>query len=858
MISFIFWYLLISLLGLLTFPLAYKLLPALADRGYALARSLGLLIWGYLFWMLGSLGVLQNDVGGQIFALVVLAALGFWAWRSLDKTEIRQWLRRQRRMILIVDVLFLLAFAAWAIVRAANPEITGTEKPMELAFINAILRSPSLPPNDPWLSGYSISYYYFGYVLVAMLARLTATSGGVAFNLGLALIFGLGAIGSYSLLYNLLAAWKSRPQAEGRKRSAVDGQPSAFPALLAPFYVLIVSNLSGLLHILRVKAVFWQQNAAGEWVSPFWKWLDIGSYSTPPPGENFPFWWWWQGSRIVQDYDYLWHNKGDVIDEFPFFSFLLGDLHPHVLALPFAFLAMSLALNLILGGGRGALRWLGLRLRLNWPAFGLAAFALGAMGFLNTWDFPFYVALFAGAYVVTGWKTAPADVDPAELPADQPSLLQALKDFLSMGLALGLTGGLLYLPFYLGFSSQAGGLLPNLIYITKGVYEWIMFAPLLIPLFGFLFYLAKRHADRPQLLNGLKATLVVVGLLLAGTALFTALIAVVHIFQGVNDQAGIAASAFLGSLQAPGFREAILEGFRRRLTTPGTLLTLVALLTLVFAVLWPSSGQRSAVGGQQQATNSKLQVSPSTIFALLLTLLGALLVLVPEFLYLRDFFGYRINTIFKFYYLAWLLWAIAAAYATNVLWDALHGVAGLVFKTTTFLVLALALLYPVMGLWSKTNGFKPAQWELDGAAYLMRYNPDEAAAIVWLRAAPLGVLAEAAYVYSPYTNYARMSTHSGQVAVLGWVGHEHQWRGGYAEMGTREADLQRLYCAPDWPQTQAILAQYGIRYIVIGNLERSTYAAGTPNCPSGLSEGKFVRYLEPVFQLGSVTIYQVP
>ena len=83
-----------------------------------------------------------------------------------------------------VEALFLLAFAAWAFVRAANPEAVGTEKPMELAFINAILRSPAFPPHDPWLSGYAISYYYFGYVLVAMLAKTGGTSGGVAFNLG--------------------------------------------------------------------------------------------------------------------------------------------------------------------------------------------------------------------------------------------------------------------------------------------------------------------------------------------------------------------------------------------------------------------------------------------------------------------------------------------------------------------------------------------------------------------------------------------------------------------------------------------------------------------------------------------------
>ena len=838
MFNLILWYLLILLLGLLAFPVTYKFLPGLSDRGYTLARTLGLLIWSYLFWLLGSLGLLQNDIGGEIFALLLLAGIGIWAFRSLDGAELRAWFRQQRRVILVTEVLFLVAFMGWAVVRSANPEITGTEKPMELAFINAILRSPALPPNDPWLSGYSISYYYYGYVMVAMLARLTATSGGVAFNLGLSLVFGLSAIGSYGLLYNLLAAWQAKQQ------SLTPSRQSPFSALLAPFFVLIVSNLSGLLHVLRINGIFWRQTETGEWISPFWKWLDIGSISQPPPDNPFYHWWWWQGSRIVQDYDFLGNNKGDIIDEFPFFSFLLGDLHPHVLAMPFAFLGMALCLNLLLGGSKGRIRWLGIPLHMSWYAFGLAAFAFGAMGFLNTWDFPFYVVLFAGAYMLNRMRNV-----PHEDGMSQPSLWQAVKDFLSIGFALGVTGALIYLPFYIGFSSQAGGFIPNLIYITKGVYEWIMFAPLLIPIFAYLFYLWKRHGNRDQLFIGAKVTLVVIGLLLAATALLSALISLLHLFSGLNSDAAIAASAFLGSLAAPGWREAIIESVYRRLTIPGTLLTLVVLLIFVIALLWPRRTS-TQFGSTYQNLHS------SHIFAFLLILVAALLVLVPEFFFLRDFFGYRINTIFKFYFLAWLFWATAAAYASVVLWNKLAGTWGVLFKFVSVLVLVLSLLYPAMGLWSKTNGFNPDQWDLDGTAHITRYNPDEAAAQQWLWEAPLGVIAES--VGGSYSAHARMSTHSGQPAVLGWVGHEHQWRGGFVEMGSREADIARLFCAVNWPDAQTIIDQYNIQYIIIGNLERSTYTPGSPNCPSGLSEGKFDLYLDRVFQQGSVTIYKVP
>jgi len=76
---------------------------------------------------------------------------------------------------------------------------------MEMAFINAILRSPTFPPNDPWLSGYGISYYYFGYVLAAMLIRVSGVDAAIGYNLMSALWFALTALGAYGVLFDLLA-----------------------------------------------------------------------------------------------------------------------------------------------------------------------------------------------------------------------------------------------------------------------------------------------------------------------------------------------------------------------------------------------------------------------------------------------------------------------------------------------------------------------------------------------------------------------------------------------------------------------------------------------------------------------------
>src|SRR3990170_3055280 len=79
MTAFFTWYIILTLLGWLTFPLAFYLFPALTDRGYTLARAAGLLIWGYLFWLLASLGIAQNDMGGILLALAFIIGLSVWS-----------------------------------------------------------------------------------------------------------------------------------------------------------------------------------------------------------------------------------------------------------------------------------------------------------------------------------------------------------------------------------------------------------------------------------------------------------------------------------------------------------------------------------------------------------------------------------------------------------------------------------------------------------------------------------------------------------------------------------------------------------------------------------------------------------
>jgi uncharacterized membrane protein len=908
MIDFIIWYLMIFMLGWLCVPIAFRLFPSFTDRGFAFSRSLGLLLWGYIFWMLASLGVLRNDIGGLLFALVLVVLIAVWAMRNNHLAELLIWIRQNKRYVFFIEGLFFIAFAAWAAVRAANPEILGTEKPMELAFINAILHSPVFPPHDPWLSGYAISYYYFGYVIVAMLAKLANIPGAIAFNLGITTVFAVSAMGAYGIVYNLLAG-----ETGNRIRSLM------LP-LFGPLCVLLVGNLEGFLEVLHARGIFWTRLTSGEWVSSFWKWLDLVELTKPPtqPLSWMPtrFYWWWRASRVVQDYDAV-GNVKEIIDEFPAFSYLLADLHPHVLAMPFAFLAMAVALQ-VYRGARQSLshpwrfsipdRWLawigslalaggiseawvgvaGVNLKealfgvlgitlgaimlstllpsirsygagiffashgvvktIRIPIFGDAittffcALVLGGLAFLNTWDFPFYLALTVASYSFGKWEyiqITPIDQSDRELPGGA-RFLNVVKDFIWTGLLLGVAGILLYLPFYVGFSSQAGGIIPNLIYPTRGTHLWIMFAPLLIPVLLYFIYLWRRN--KSDLLKGLG----IAGGIMLALWIFSLMYGwVILALPGIGD-------IYLGSLAAPNPMAVFQLALSRRLVNSGGWLTLLVLFgtTLAFlsSTLNPTFLSKIKEDAQDQT------------YILLVILLGVLLVLGPEFFYLRDQFGWRINTIFKFYYQAWLLWGIAAGYITGLLWQNWHHKWGSLYKTGMAFIFGIGLTYLVLGLITKTQGFNPQNgWNLDGSAYLQQQVPNEMTAFRWLANAPAGVVAEAV---SPtggsYTEYARVSMLSGQPGVLGWIGHESQWRGGGKEMGTRQADLERLYCTRQWSEAEEIIKRYNIQYVYVGSLERVTYVPGQGNCQTGLNEIKFLQYMDTVFKQGDVSIYALP
>ena len=158
-------------------------------------------------------------------------------------------------------------------------------------------------------------------------------------------------------------------------------------------------------------------------------------------------------------------------------------------------------------------------------------------------------------------------------------------------------------------------------------------------------------------------------------------------------------------------------------------------------------------------------------------------------------------------------------------------------------LLGIGLIYPTFSF-SNVTMAPPPIYSLDGASYL---SPESVQAIQWLRQAPLGTLVEA--VGGSYdSNYARYAAHSGQQGVMGWPGHEGQWRGGNVDW-VRIQDIATLYTTPSWSTALAVIERYGIDYVILGEVERGTYL---------VDETKFAANMIPVLESATVTIYQLP
>ena len=755
------WYLVTTVATLALAPITLLLCRRLTDRGASLIRPLSALFLIWPAWFLAHLGDLVPYSGITLWVVAIVGGAGGWylAWRQdlLDRDTITH--------IAIAEAAHLAAFAAFLWFRGYGPQANLQEKPSDLMMFSSVMHSSSMPPSDAWLAGEPVNYYYLGYAIWGGFGSMAGATPAETFNLALTSVFAMTLVAVAGVVANVLARYY------GALAARIGGG-------VAALFLAILGNPWSAGKVLG--------DASGQWnmdeTNPFGFFNGIG----------------WLATRIIVDDPVA---NANPISEFPAFSFILGDPHPHLLALPFTVTALGLAWMLLSLRRHGDTADL---IRRDGWRIALAGASIGALYVLNSWDFPTYLLIALIAYVAG-------------------TVGVIARERIIGGAILVLSSMVAWLPFYLHFDAPARATGSPFSQFVDGI-------PVIGGVLGSIAaYQGERTTPQDYLAIFGFMYLVAIALILSETwrrrdGALTDL-AESRGGEWQRDPASTtfavvtAALCFLGSL-----------------IVPAPLLVICGLPVIVIWLLMERD----------------IRVTPANI-ALILFAFAMILTLIPEFFYLADIYSTRMNTIFKVYYQVWVLMAIASALAAVSIWKTLRAsnVARYALPAALALVLAAGLAYPVVAGKQWLDWRAPErEWKgVDGLAYLVdeqggRYA-GEYGAIQWLldnAGEDDVILTAGGGEWS--SELGRVSSGSGVPTLIGWTGHEDQWHlgdPGYEGVAAQRTNaINELYSGPPSPE---LLDQYGITLIYIGPTETS--GIGEEPRPGWSAPGPFPAASDP-------------
>lgn len=777
--SWIVWLVAAEIFALFAVPLAFVLFRPFPDRGYLLSKPLGLLIAATVTWLLASGGILEFGFGGALAGLLVLGSLSAFAiWRRGG--EMVEFFRTRRKLVLFSEALFLVAFLSFLAIRFANPDLwhpfRGGEKPMDFAYLNAVTRSSVMPPFDPWFAGGYLNYYYFGQFLVADMIRFTGIVPSIAYNLAVPLLFAFTFGAAFSIVYNLTSLTlisRSGAGAAARARSPI------VAGIIGGAFVAVAGNIDGL-----VQVVEGARRAIGENV----------------PAGTFDF---WRSSRMFER-----NSPGNEITEFPFFSFLFADLHAHMIVIPFAILALSLAVAVFLRASESEAFW------QKWGRLAVLGVAVGALRIINAWDFPTQL-LLAGAAVMVG-----------ELFVARKPLSARLAGGLLKWIFVAAVGFVAYLPFHINFELFNNGVLQSEFHTPL----WRYFAIHSIFLLVVISWVFFEVRDR-----------------------IPAMRAWLRLYSTANQMPEWVAPFVIVALSAAVLTFAFTQW--------GTLVFTVVLASAVAATAFVvyRSGQP---GGRYV-----LAVSGFVVMAMALGGGVDVFTVKDDIGRMNTVFKFYLQAWWLLAlasgYLLWLMWS-----AGRFSFKSLSVPRG-VWMTGVAVLAVGVMVYPVLGTNVRIRDrFDTSNTGLDGTSYMettVHFERDQSGnptpislgndlqAIEWLQQNVEGSPVIVEGLTDLYRWGGRVSIYTGLPAVIGWDWHQRQQRVNYAWAVTdRRQQVDSFFRTPSPSQAVEFLEEFDVRYVYVGELERITYPE------DGLSKfdnmGAFG--LQPVFESEAVTIYE--
>jgi YYY domain-containing protein len=846
------WLLLLELLGLVAFPVAFVVLRSLTDRGYGVSKTLGILVLAWLSWIGPSLKIVPYQRWWILLSLAAMIAVSaVVGWRR--RAGLVEFVRSRGRLLLTEEILFLVLFFLFLLIRWGNPDLwhpaRGGEKPMEFAFLNAVIKSTTFPPYDPWQAGGFMNYYYFGFVIVGTLIKLTGIVPWVAYNLAVPSLFALTGLGGFSIAYNLADGDPERetvphatelpavypggeaanaendvglspealagvPQAgqaaSGPRPDEVEGPPagkmrdgSLLAGFAGAFFVVIVGNLGNVKLVLdqlaALSTVPVQSTLPG--LPKLVHVLD-GLVGWLVRGQSLQIandWWFWNASRVIPD----------TINEFPFFTFTYADLHAHMIALPLTLLALAIAVALVRRADAGSAGDEPSPWRIALPdllLIALLGFVAGSLRATNTWDFPTYILVGMAAIAVLEASRRLRMPFPEALDQRLAFLFRAAVAVIWRTVILVLVASVTFYPYTKYYATAYAGL-----------QRW-----------------TEATTQIPDYLTVHGFFLVLV---------------VIYLISELVAQTR--------RRQIPAWIRLVLPwiiGFAALLLGAGWVLGariwLIALpLATLAAVL--------ALGRD---------IPPARRLALLLIVLALAITMGVEVVRQKDDIG-RMNTVFKFYMQAWVLFAVTSAFGLAV-WAARAlgwrpGLRRLAWAVTIVLFLGV-MLYPLTAARAKVRDRFSAEASphgLDGMAYMDKaqyfdnnmdlHLADDKAAMLWMLRNVSGspVILEA---QTPeYRWGSRYSIYTGLPTIQGWNWHERQQRSVVPSTAIerRVMQVQEIYNTNDVARAQKLLDDYNVSYVIVGPLERAYYSSeGLAKFDGMIDQG----YLELVYPPGGV------
>ena len=395
------WWGTLFLVGAAAYPLTKRLFHSWYDQGYLFAKAVGMAAVTYIVYLLGVLHIapfVQVTVWaamGIVFVMGILVSRGRQKDRKDNSKEL--W------VFFLEELLFFAALLFWSWVKAHEPSIHNLEKFMDFGFTKSILDSKFFPAPDMWYAGGTINYYYFGHTVMAVLTRVSGIDLTSTFNLMLATIFALCSTMSFSIGRQLL-------RGIGVIREIGGG-------ILTAFLVTLAGNMQTIYAFTK--------GYDGDKVVAFWKLLwPIGDFIARLP-DGLNRYWYANATRFIPY----------TIHEFPSYSFVVSDVHGHVLSIPFVLLAIALLIRL--WGSKGHMR--------NWGIYIFYGFLCSVLLMTNALDGPIYLGLFLIMLV---------------LHNTQFKILNWEKAAIAAGIAI-ITTVICSVPFLLYFKSFVSGIAVN-------------------------------------------------------------------------------------------------------------------------------------------------------------------------------------------------------------------------------------------------------------------------------------------------------------------------------------------------------------------------------------------------------------